>query len=72
MNEFKGAVDKAKKKLIEELANVDEPYALAIATYALHLAGSQEKDIAFKKLTEKMKTKGSPENSSRQKFTKSP
>lgn len=57
MNEFNGGVEKAKRNLEQAIAVMNDNYALSIATYALHLIGSQEKENAYKKLAQRMKTK---------------
>ena len=41
---------KARKYLEKHLEEIEKPYATAITTYALHLANSKWKDIAFSTL----------------------
>ncbi|XP_034235917.1 pregnancy zone protein-like isoform X2 [Thrips palmi] len=44
------AAKKALDYLVKNMASLDDPYAIAITTYALHLAGHPSKDEAFKML----------------------
>ncbi|GAB6021255.1 CD109 molecule [Chamberlinius hualienensis] len=53
MQEFSSVVERAIRNIEQVMLTVDDTYALAIATYALHLAGSNEKETAFQKLEKK-------------------
>ncbi|XP_034230056.1 pregnancy zone protein-like isoform X2 [Thrips palmi] len=47
------AAKKALDYLVKNMDSLDDPYAIAITTYALHLAGHPARDEAFKKLDAK-------------------
>nr|BAR45599.1 thioester-containing protein 2 [Epanerchodus sp. RS-2014] len=51
--EFSSVVDKTRQNIEQVMLTVEDSYALAIATYALHLAGSQERETAFRKLDQR-------------------
>ncbi|XP_034249704.1 alpha-1-macroglobulin-like isoform X2 [Thrips palmi] len=52
-SKYQDATTKALNFLLEGRSDLDDPYALAITTYALHLASHPAKDEAFKMLNAK-------------------
>lgn len=55
---FKNTIDKAVDYIVKNLDGLEDPYAIAISSYALHLAEHPSKDQAFHLLEEKAKTEG--------------
>lgn len=55
---FRNTINKAIDYLVRNLPGVEDPYALAICSYALHLAQHPEKNIAFNLLELKANTMG--------------
>ncbi|XP_050529257.1 CD109 antigen-like isoform X2 [Daktulosphaira vitifoliae] len=53
---FRNTINKAIDYLVRNLPGVEDPYALAICSYALHLAQHPEKNIAFNLLELKANT----------------
>lgn len=57
-NSYKIIIDKALTNINESLATTQDIYAVAVATYALHLAEHKSKDDAFSKLDSLAEQKG--------------
>ena len=51
-------MNKAVDFLVRELSSITDPYALAVVTYALHLAESSSRDLSFDKLQAAANTSG--------------
>nr|BAR45595.1 thioester-containing protein 2 [Niponia nodulosa] len=51
--ELNTVVEKARQNIEQVIQTVDDTYPLAIATYVLHLIGSQERETAFRKLEQR-------------------
>ncbi|KAK6619001.1 hypothetical protein RUM44_003383 [Polyplax serrata] len=52
---FKNTIDKAVDYIVKNLEGLEDPYAIAISCYALHLAGHPSKDQIFHLLESKAK-----------------
>ncbi|KAL0273724.1 UNVERIFIED_CONTAM: hypothetical protein PYX00_006334 [Menopon gallinae] len=53
---YRNSIDKAVDYIVKNLKDLDDPFAIAIASYALHLANHPAKDQAFHLLEEKAQT----------------
>nr|BAR45598.1 thioester-containing protein 1 [Epanerchodus sp. RS-2014] len=56
--EYSNVTKRAVKFLEDEVDTVEDPYELAIVSYALHKAGSPAKDAAFQRFLKKAEKKG--------------
>lgn len=55
---YRNTINKAIDYVVKNLDGVEDPYALAICSYALHLANHPDKNIAFNLLELKATTSG--------------
>lgn len=55
---YRNSIDKAVDYIVKNLKDLEDPYAIAISSYALHLADHPSKDQAFHLLEEKAQTDG--------------
>jgi CD109 antigen len=55
---YRNTINRAVEYLVRNLPGVEDPYAIAICSYALHLADHPEKNVAFNLLELKANTVG--------------